>query len=167
MLSISWLLLTDSWLVQTWLEENNTRLQQQVSHLTLELKSAGTGGGVCPECPESAQTILQLQEQLEQAHKAEQELVKTLDAARIKSEEGLLAQIAKRDAEIARLNALLVSGDNSAEIEKLQRELAAEKVRAVHHTAYSWLLLNTRCAALPTASCSIHSHIQPACSRLS
>jgi len=119
----------------TWLEENNTRLQQQVSHLTLELKSAGTGGGVCPECPESAQTILQLQEQLEQAHKAEQELVKTLDAARIKSEEGLLAQIAKRDAEIARLNALLVSGDNSAEIEKLQRELAAEKKAGVKRDA--------------------------------
>ena len=165
---LSRLLLTDGWLVQTWLEENNTRLQQQVSHLTLELKSAGTGGGVSQEQVDQAQTILLLREQLEQAHKAEQELVKTLDAARIKSEEGLLAQIAKRDSEIARLNALLVSGDNSAEIEKLRRELAAEKVRAEHQTAYSWLFLNTRCCvALPTASCSTHSHIQPARSHIS
>lgn len=119
----------------TWLEENNTRLQQQVSHLTLELKSAGTGGGVSQEQVDQAQTILLLREQLEQAHKAEQELVKTLDAARIKSEEGLLAQIAKRDSEIARLNALLVSGDNSAEIEKLRRELAAEKKAGVKRDA--------------------------------
>ena len=90
------------------LEEQNLRLQEQISHLKGELKAAGsfsTGETFLLEYEQSAQAVLELQRKLElhkvSAQELEQELVLEIQNLKL----ALRGSQGSEDAEITRLRA--------------------------------------------------------------
>merc|ERR1712166_657027 len=104
------------------LEEQNLRLQEQISHLKGELKAAGavsTVGAVSAEFEQSAQTVLELQRKLELHEVSAQELEQALVL------EIQTLKLALRDSQ----------GCGDAEISKLRAAAQDDEIKAVKREA--------------------------------
>jgi len=122
------------------LEEQNLRLQEQISHLKGELKagSGSTGETFLVEYEQSAQTVLELQRKLElhkvSAQELEQELVLEIQNLRL----SLRGSQGSGDAEITRLRAAAQDDEIKAvkrEAELMQAQNERDEARAALQAA--------------------------------